>query len=71
VRTLDDARRIAYLTVARAKRCELIVRDAYQPRHRARVDRELPVRTSRIAISRFTGASNAGGFLMPSPSVKC
>jgi len=27
--TLEDARRIAYLTVAHAKSCELIVRDAY------------------------------------------
>jgi hypothetical protein len=27
--TLEDARRIAYLIVARAERCELIVRDAY------------------------------------------
>ncbi|MFZ0377272.1 MAG: hypothetical protein WCD11_31265 [Solirubrobacteraceae bacterium] len=27
--TFDDARRIAYLTVARAHTCELIVRDAY------------------------------------------
>lgn len=27
--TLEDARRIAYLTAARAQRCELIVRDAY------------------------------------------
>jgi hypothetical protein len=27
--TLDDARRIAYLAVARTQRCELIVRDAY------------------------------------------
>jgi hypothetical protein len=27
--TLEDARRIAYLTVAHAKNCELIVRDAY------------------------------------------
>jgi hypothetical protein len=26
--TLDDARRIAYLSVAHAHRCELIVRDA-------------------------------------------
>jgi len=27
--TFDDARRIAYLTMARAQTCELIVRDAY------------------------------------------
>ncbi len=27
--TLEDARRIAYLIVAHAKSCELIVRDAY------------------------------------------
>ena len=27
--TLEDARRIAYLTVAQANSCELIVRDAY------------------------------------------
>jgi len=27
--TLEDARRIAYLAVAHAKSCELIVRDAY------------------------------------------
>jgi hypothetical protein len=37
--TLEDARRVAYLQVARARPCELIVHDAYhRVLHRERID---------------------------------